>query len=419
MIFHLTGLTSIWRVAVAGVLAAGLFTLGACTEKETPQAAVRKFMFWPPAPDEPRIQFLRTISSSKEITGGQSQMDELVYGKGEDRTLPLIRPYGVKWYSGKAYVCDATAGIVAVLDIRGKQVAVLGGGAQPSLFKPIDIVVSPEQIKYVADTGYSAVIVLDQNNKVAGRITAPNMRPISVALRGDELYVSDMQSSVVRVFDRFNGKQLRAIGEQGGGEGKLAGAMGLTLDAAGNIYVNDVVGCKVQKFSPEGKLLKSWGGRGTTTGKFVRPKMMAVDSDGIVYVVDNAFQNVQMFNADGDTLMYFGGAGPFAGAMDMPTGVAVVETDLDLFAPYVHDAFEMRRVLIVTNNFGWRKVNFYAMGQLRPGKTVADLSATRLEDKSVFDSSSITSGSSTQPGRTLQLQPTEDPALQESTTKPK
>jgi DNA-binding beta-propeller fold protein YncE len=353
--------------------------LGGCTETQVAKAPKAEFMFWPPAPDEPRIQFLTSISSSADVTRKSTSMEEFLYGKSTVTDLPFERPYGVRMYDGKIFICDATAANVSVLDIRNKEVRVLGTTGQVHLSKPIDIAVSPDGAKYVADTGYGAVLVFDREDKYAGKVAVKNMRPVSVAVFGNDLYVSDLGSSIVRVFDRFNGKEKRTIGAPGGEKGQFGGTMGLTLDKQGNVYVNDVLGCKVQKFAPDGTFIYAIGGLGEHPGQFVRPKMMAVDDSGILYVVDFAFENVQMFNEKGEWLMHFGGEGDFPGGMNAPTGVCVSDADMSLFAQYVHPAFDAKRLVIVTNNTGAHKINIYALGELKPGKTVADIAGGRIQ----------------------------------------
>ena len=196
----------------------------------------------------------------------------------------------------------------------------------------------------------------------------------------NELYVADITADKVRVFDRITGKQLRTVGEAGGsGKGKIGGAMGIAVDSSGNLFVNDVIGCLVQKFDHDGKFISQLGGLGTGPGLFVRPKLMTIDSENQLYVVDNAFQNVQMFNDQGKLLTFFGGSGSHPGAMNMPAGICVSDTDIDLFAQYAHPAFQLDRVIIVSNNFGPEKINVYGLGHLKPGTTVADISAGRVQ----------------------------------------
>ena len=382
-------ITTNWCFKAVGILILGMMFLSAAGCAEPTKPAEQKFMFWPPSPDQPHIQYLTTIMSTVDITGSQAKMDEFIYGKTEDTGLPFVRPYGVRMSDGTIYVCDATAATVSILDLRKKQVRVLGAGGDGRLVKPIDIAVADDETKYVADTGLNAIVVFDAQDQFVGKITpAVKMRPVSLAVRKDEVFVADMLGSCVRVFDRFKGTELRQIGETGTGEGKLGGVMGIALDAEGNIFINDVVGCRAQKFTLQGKFLWSVGGIGEHPGNLVRPKHMAVDSSGIMYVVDAAFQNVQMFNENGELLLYFGGAGVHPGAMNMPTGICVSDKDLDLFQKYVHPAFQAERILIVTNNTGPYLINIYALGHLKPGKTLADISASRIPGVFGFDDNS-------------------------------
>jgi len=280
---------------------------------------------------------------------------------------------------GKIYVCDASAANVSILDFRMKQVRILGRTGQVTLVKPIDLEIAPDGMKYVADTGLGAIIVFDSTDRYAGRISVPDLRPVGVAVFENELFVSDLKGSKVRVFDRLTGKPLRTIGSVGAGPGQIGCAMGVAVDRAGNVYVNDVIGCRVQKFTRDGKFIASLGGLGDYRGAFVRPKLMTVDSTGILYVVDEAFQNVQMFDDQRRLLLDFGKNGTHPGAMDMPAGICVTDSDLDLFASYVHPAFQVERLIIVTNNYGANKINIYALGHLAPGKTVADVAAGRIK----------------------------------------
>lgn len=350
-----------------------LLALSGCAQPG-PKNEKGNFMFWPAAPDPPRIQFLTSIRSSQDITEKQGSMEDILYGADKTKVLPFYRPYGVRMAGGNLYVCDASFGTLSIIDFRNKLVRVIGTNGPIHLLKPIDVAVAEEGTRYVADTGTGAVMVYDAKDNYAGKVAVKGMRPVSVAVTARELYVSDIANSKVRVFDRFNGKELRTIGEAGSGDGQFGGSMGLCLDGQGNLYVNDVISCRVQKFSPEGKFISSIGGLGTGAGKFVRPKLMTVDASGILYVVDNAFQNVQMFNSEGKMLTFFGGQGKFPGAMEMPTGVCTSDADLDVFAKFVHPAFNAQRLLFVTNNAGPNRINVYALGELKPGKTLADIS---------------------------------------------
>ena len=383
-----------------------------CTTAAKPVEQKAEFMFWPPAPDVPHIQFLTSISSTADVTQKQDRLATFLYGEDTTSDIPFARPYGLRMYDGKLYVCDASAAMVAILDFRKKEVRLLGQTGQVHLIEPIDIAVAPDGVKYVTDTGHGAVLVYDATDRYAGRIAVQDLRPVSAAVRGNELYVTDLAASKVRVFVRFNGKELRTIGEKGGENGQFGGVFGLALDAEGNLYANDIITCRVQKLTGDGKFLWGIGGLGDHPGQFVRPKLLAVDSANYLLVVDFAFQNVQVFDEEGTLRDFFGGSGGFPGAMDGPAGVCVADTDLDLFAQYVHPAFAAQRLLFVTNSIGKNKINVYALGGLKPGKTVADISSGRVQG--VFglgegvpaDSARLEPGiSATRPGAPAATQP--------------
>src|SRR5579884_4259416 len=206
-----------------------LCLLPGCAAQET-KTSTAKYMFWPPAPETPHIEYLTSITSSRDVTGQQGNLENILYGKDNSADLPFARPYGIRMYNGSIYVCDTTSGSVCILDMRKREVRILGKTEDVHLLKPIDIAVGPDGIKYVADTGLSAVVVYDATDKYAGKIMTPKLRPVSLAVKGDELYVADIYASRIRVFDRFNGKELRTIGEplkENNGKGQLGGVMGL------------------------------------------------------------------------------------------------------------------------------------------------------------------------------------------------
>jgi hypothetical protein len=142
---------------------------------------------------------------------------------------------------------------------------------------------------------------------------------------------------------------------------------------------------------------------------------MAVDNDGTLYVVDAAFQNVQLFNDVGQVFTFFGSPGSHPGAMYLPAGICVHEGDLDIFAKYINPAFEAQRLIIVTNQFGLNKISVYALGRLKPGKTVADIAASQgiVPEGTSASTQPILPNPTTQPGDlpdTLELPATTGPA---------
>jgi hypothetical protein len=50
--------------------------------------------------------------------------------------------------------------------------------------------------------------------------------------------------------------------------------------------------------------------------------------------------------------------------------------DLDLFKDRIPDAFQVQQLVLVTNQVGNQKVSIYAVGHLKPGRSVNDLNGT-------------------------------------------
>jgi hypothetical protein len=359
---------------VAGCAAGGANGTVATTGSAEPQ---RTAAFWPQYPDEPRIQFLASYSVSTDVQPPKGKLDQLIYGKEPEQVLPLTKPYGVEMWNGRVYVCDIRNGTVTVLDLRGKQVLVLGKTPNDALLTPTDIAIAPEGTKYVADSGRGLVAVYDAQDRRVNTLGHKDLKPVSVAVHGNELYVCDFASQRVEVMDRATGQVLRTIGEPGSEPGQFIRPLGVAVDAQGFVYVMDVMKCQLQKFDAKGELVANWGTISANAGGLVRPKHIDIDRDGTLYVVDAAFQNVQLFDQRGQVLTFFGTAGGHPGAMYLPAGVCVHEGDLDLFAGQIHPAFQAERLVLVTNQFGSNKVAVYAMGRLKPGKTVQDVSASK------------------------------------------
>jgi hypothetical protein len=347
-----------------------------CASK--PKAAPQKAAaFWPQYPDPPRVQYLTSIQRSSDVEPAKSRLDELVLGKEKQDVLPLSKPYGLEMWNGKIYVCDTHGGCVTIFDLRNKRTLIMGKGGPDGLEWPNDIAIAPDGMKYVADLHKGRIVVFDAQDHEVTRFTLPQLKPVTLAVWQNELYVCDFARQCVLVLDRSSGSFLRAIGKPGTNDGEFIRPLGIDLDAQGNVYVMDVFKCQLQKFDRAGKLITKFGTTSANAGGFVRPKQIAVDGDGMIYVTDAAFQNVQILDQRGRPLTFFGSTGGHPGAMFMPAGITVHEGDLDLFKQYIHPAFQAQRLILVTNQFGDNKIAVYALGQLAPGKTMADISASK------------------------------------------
>jgi DNA-binding beta-propeller fold protein YncE len=364
------------RVVCAGVLA--VLTAATVSGCGSPQRtgggadANIEYSFWPPPPNEPRIQYLTSYAFSSDVEPPQTGFDKLVFGT-DRKILPIGKPYGVAFWQGRVYVCDIVNPNVVILDLEKRETRLMFTRRGEPMRQPTDIAIAPDGMKYVADRRVGRIFVFDAEDRHVSTLGKRGLIPAGVAVHGDELYVPDFETQSILVLDRHKGNTLRSVGEAGGGPGQFIRPLGVDIDREGNIYVTDAIRGRLQKFSADGELIFIQGDISDAPGDFVRPKHVAVDRDDIVYVVDAAFQNVQMFTADAQLLMYFGSPGSHLGSMSLPAGVTVHDGGLDLFEEYVHPAFEPKRLVLVTNQFGLHKVAVYALGNLRQGVTIDDI----------------------------------------------
>jgi hypothetical protein len=363
--------------SVPSLLLAIVLLGGCASQPKAPAADGKPAAFWPPYPDEPRVQYLASYDKSTDVQAAKSGLDQLIYGKEREQVLAVNKPYGIKMYKGRFYVCDLRTALVTILDLRKHQTLVIGKGDADKMITPSDITIAEDGTKYVADGGKQGIFVYDANDRYVTTFVAKDVKPVGVAVYQDELYVCDFTGQRVVVMNRKDGQITRTFGGPGMQKGKFIRPLGIAVDSQGFVYVVDVMKCELQKFDREGKVVTSFGTASANVGGLIRPKQVAVDREGTIYVVDAAFQNVQLFDQNGKLLTYFGSAGTHPGAMDMPAGICVSDDDMDLFQGFVHPAFQAQRLVIVTNQFGANKVAVYAFGHLRDGRTVADIKSSK------------------------------------------
>ena len=355
-----------------------VFTIGlgsGCASQQKPEA--KKAAFWPPYPDEPRLQYLVSFTQSTDVAPKKTGLDELVYGKEVEQVLAVKKPYGIKMYNGRIYVCDLRNACVTVLDLRKQQTLILGRTGNGHAANSHRYRDCRRWNEIRRRHRQRADLRVRPGRSAAWEAWPTEMKPSGIAVFQNELFVCDFKSQRVLVLDRTTGALRRTIGQAGSKPGQFIRPLGIAVDQQGSIYVVDVMKCQMQKFTRDGKLVTNFGAISANAGGFVRPKHIAVDKDGQIYVVDAAFQNVQVFDQVGRPLTFFGSAGDHPGAMYLPAGITVTDADLDIFSRYVHPAFEAQRLVLVTNQFGDNKISVYAFGHLKPGKTPQDIAGSQ------------------------------------------
>jgi DNA-binding beta-propeller fold protein YncE len=358
-VFSIMRFTSLlWLAAVFLGFAPGAL-YGANSDDDKADSPV----FYPPAPNQPRLQFLKKFSSVQDLAGESGGFRNFVFGDERFEEQSLEKPFGVDIYKGSIYVVDSRGLGYVVFDVvKGKQRNVTGSGSGV-MPKPINIKIDKNGHRFITDTKRNMVLEFDTNDRfVRSYGEDGQFRPIDVAITDTRLYVSDSENNKIHVLDRVSGESLFDFGGGGSGPGKFVHPTSLAIGPDGSIYVTDTTNFRIQQFSADGEFIRSIGSVGTSFGKFARPKGIDVDKEGRIYVVDAAFQNVQIFDDEGRVLMFFGGSGEGRGDMNLPTVVSIDYDNVEHFREYAAPGFEIEYLVIVANQFGSNKVAVYGFG---------------------------------------------------------
>ena len=116
-------------------------------------------------------------------------------------------------------------------------------------------------------------------------------------------------------------------GSNGAGDGQFSDPQCVAFDSAGNVYVSEWAGHRVQKFDADGNYLLQWGGNGSGNGQFNNAAGIGVDSSDNIYVVDSSNQRIQKFNTSGTYLAQWGSGGSADGQFNFPVGLTIDPSD--------------------------------------------------------------------------------------------
>lgn len=330
---------------------------GGCATSPKP---VEHWTFFPHPPDQPRIQFLTSFTSDRDL-GRDMTFTEYLTGRPQE-VVQLVKPYGLACWHGQIRVCDTSLGAVQIYDFTKKQARYFAPKGNGKLIVPINLTVDADGNHYIADTGRNQVLIFGPDEQFAAALGAKDeMKPTDVAVANDRLYVTDLKHSAVRVYSKAERNLLFTIPREPVNEtNRLYQPTNLAFDPNGHLLVSDTGGFRVQVYDADGNFQRTIGQQGIAPGYFARPKGVAVSRDGTTYVVDASTQVVQMFDAQGRLLMYFGQPGDSeTGELLLPAAVKVDYENLRYFQAYVAPGFRLQYLILVTSQFGPARVNVY------------------------------------------------------------
>lgn len=318
-------------------------------------------VFFPPAPEPPRIQYLTSFSGKNDIEA-ESAFRKFIFGKTPEQKLD--KPYGVAIFDGKIYVCDTNQTVV-VFDLRARAFRTLKGAKNKGrLVQPLNISIEADGTKYVADPVRGQVVAFDRNDEYLKAYGTPGTwKPVDAVALAGWLYVADIQNGVVQVFDKKTGEIVRIIGNKGEPGQRLNLPTNLAFDSTGRLYVSDIGRFQIVTYDRDGEYVGVTGKLGNNPGHFARPRGIGLDREDRLYAVDASFNNVQIFNNQGRLLLFFGAGERGPGSLLLPAKAVVDYDNISFFRQYAGPDFDLEYLIIVTSQFGERLVNVFGYGK--------------------------------------------------------
>ncbi len=296
---------------------------------------------WPPPPQPPKIEYVRSIYGSNSLPLGIfSKIKNFFFGKSPE--MALGKPYGIT-FDGESvlYVVDtASKGVMSLNLSSGKTHFIQSMGPYGQLVEPVNLVLGSNNKIYIADTGLKKIVVFDQAGTFLQFIGEKELQtPVGLAFDQDKqrLFVTDASQHSVKVFSP-DGVLLGEFGKRGDQKGEFYHPLGITVNQDNEILVVDSFHFAVQVFDMEGNYRSSFGSTTKGLGSLARPRGIAVDADNQIYVTDALKNNVQIFDAQGRSLLAFGSRGLGPGQFRLPAGICVTADD----RIFVVDSINMR-----------------------------------------------------------------------------
>ena len=321
----------------------------------TPEKVQQTNLVWPPPPQQPRIEFVRTISNESAVNRESTFSENIsnFLGGEKPKAGQISSPMGVVVSDDgqRLYVSDFARSTVFLFDFANHAFRTLS-----NMHRPVGLALDDNENLYVAEQETKGASVYDRDGNLLRFITDDSIeRPAGVAVdrKNGKLYVVDTghqesKEHTVKIFD-LEGNLLGHLGDgRGGYPGQFLFPTYVAVDALGNVYVSDTLNSRVQKFDADGTYLMSFGSRGNGWGMFDKPKGIALDSFGNVYVADSGWSNVQIFNPKGEILLFFGGRGPVPGMLKNATDVSIDSQNNIYVGDYINHRVEQYRLVNTT-----------------------------------------------------------------------
>ncbi len=272
-----------------------------------------------------------------EIKTGKKhgKLTDLILGKKKEN---YTNPSSLFMIGGDLIgIVDQVNARVIILNKTRKVQKIISGFGKKRFQSPVSGTCGSENKFYISDSILRMIIRFNDSMSFDRVIFSDsNLRLTGICFYNGKLFCTDTGNHRVVILDE-RGKQLKAFGVRGTGEGEFNFPTHVFVDSE-QIYITDALNSRIQIFDHNGIFVRTFGKNGMRGGDFSKPKGIAVDSKKRIFVTDVMFDNVQIFDAEGRFLSYFGESGSEDNNFWMPGGIMIDEKDLI----YVADTYNHR-----------------------------------------------------------------------------
>jgi RHS repeat-associated protein len=237
--------------------------------------------------------------------------------------------------SGDFYVLDSANSRVQELSPSGEYLRQFGsaGTGNGQLAIPESIAVGPEGNVWLSELLNSRIQEFSPTGtyltKYGTSGTEPGQfkSPVGIAAHGSTIYVVDSGNSRVQRLSNAIPASAEtyssSFGTSGSGNGQLQSPGDVTTDAAGNVWVADMMNSRIEEFSAAGAYVRAFGTFGSGNGQLKSPRSVAIDGSGNVWVADLGNNRVEEFTSEGAFVRAVGSVGSGNGQLKEPEGIAI------------------------------------------------------------------------------------------------
>jgi sugar lactone lactonase YvrE len=325
--------TSFLLARIAGALSLALLVSSCATQttvKETKEVEKEQQLEWPAPPEQARIRYIGDLSSLENLSDKEKKSfrDILMGEEDKEGNTALLKPYGVHSDSkGRVFVADTGFSGLVVFNLKNKDVSFWGVTGYGALTKPTGVTSDAMGNVYVSDTSDQRIVVFNSDgdyiNAYGGKDALTNPAGMVFNDETQQLYVVDAHRHQIIVFNQQGGVDF-TIGERGSEPGQFNFPTNIAIDGSGRLYVSDTMNFRIQILEADGTFVNTFGEVGDRIGNVNRLKGVGVDTEGHIYAVDASYNNFQILDNEGQLLLIVGGPGFTEPAeYSMPAGVHV------------------------------------------------------------------------------------------------